>query len=205
MDHNGSAMPSNGTEYCNQAIMSMSMGMMGFGGNGDTCLIWLFDSIVLITKNKYIGAVIGSWCFGFGCEMIRFARNKVSKASKARDRSLAEMSSGNAILRDLVAALLFALQMVVAYCLMLIMMLYDVVIFAAVIVGLSMGHFVILRSDRSDRIRKKSMVLADETASLLSSHSNNSAYSGDLRHSRAVESDDEEADVVASPCCANDA
>ena len=30
--------------------MSMSMGMLGFGGNGKTCLIWLFDSAVLITQ-----------------------------------------------------------------------------------------------------------------------------------------------------------
>lgn len=41
---------------------------------------------------------------------------------------------------DTLVAVLFALQMMVAYCLMLIIMIYDVCIFTAVIVGLCTGE-----------------------------------------------------------------
>ena len=41
-----------------------------------------------------------------------------------------------------------------------------------------MGHFVILRQDRALRVRRKSSTLAEESASLLSSH--NSSYNAGI-------------------------
>lgn len=120
---------------------------------------------------------------------------------------------------DISATLLFALQMVVAYCVMLIVMLYDVLIFSAVILGLAIGHFIILRSQRADRLRRRTLaslvsITDSETVSLLNS-TNSAGHHADgdaiLRKglaestpAAALDSDDE-ADVVASPCCANDA
>jgi hypothetical protein len=43
-------LPSDYLTSFSRAGMGMAMGMGGYGGNGDTCQIWLFDSAVLVTS-----------------------------------------------------------------------------------------------------------------------------------------------------------
>ena len=92
---------------------------------------------------------------------------------------------------------------------MLIVMLYDTLLFVAVVLGLAFGHFLILRTNRSERNKKKRELLGDkeEKAALLASVQLKPQVVSASGHVFSLDdsSDDDAEGPVASPCCANNA
>mmetsp|Transcript_40881 Transcript_40881/g.100557 ORF Transcript_40881/g.100557 Transcript_40881/m.100557 type:complete len:169 (-) Transcript_40881:65-571(-) len=105
----------------------------GFGvafGDGAMCALFLFKGAALDTPAKYALAVVGTLLLAMCVELVRLVRSQL----KTRPRA--------PLVRDAVHALLFAVQMTCAYWLMLVAMLYEAVLFTALVLGLALGHLV---------------------------------------------------------------
>jgi hypothetical protein len=122
--------------FCNSGPMHMGtvMGMgfgVAFGGEHARCLLFLLPSFLIDTPAKYAGAVFGAFVIGFLVEATRAVRALVKQRRPKQSLS-----------RRLVDALLFGLQMFLAYCGMLLVMSYDLLWIGGLIFGLSAGLFL---------------------------------------------------------------
>lgn len=106
-----------------------TMYMEGFQWvQSSTCVILLFPSWVLNTAGKYVLAVIGTIFLAIGLE----------KFIQQRRKAMACMESGTK--RLVTSAVFYGIQLIIGYVLMLIIMVYSVVLFLSVILGLVIGH-----------------------------------------------------------------
>jgi len=113
-----------------------SMYMDGFHWIHDTtCVIYLFPSLVLSTKGRYIGACFGTILFGMMVEAIIFRRRK----------SIVNFQPGMS--RLLASAAFYTLQLTMGYMVMLIVMTYSGPLFLSCIIGLVLGHVVFNAGD----------------------------------------------------------
>lgn len=106
-------------------------GMVMFNGfqsawSHPTCLKFLFSSATVDTLPKYIFSVLGSMVLSIFFEGL-----------KALETQLAE----NASHKRVKSTLLYLIHMFIAYCIMLLVMTYEPIIFTAILLGLAMGHF----------------------------------------------------------------
>jgi hypothetical protein len=133
-----------------------------------TCIVYLFEGVVVDTEGKYAGYVILTFLLGFVIEALRFLRSRGLQNAYP----MAAMSGMNPFLKDVILTCMYGAQMVFAceflfniqnlwsssfvYCsylrqrslllfcssdwLMLIVMTYETVFFIAIIVGLAAGH-----------------------------------------------------------------
>eukprot|EP00039_Didymoeca_costata_P019369 m.337270 g.337270 ORF g.337270 m.337270 type:complete len:191 (-) comp18088_c0_seq1:143-715(-) len=142
--------------------MGMSMGMMGFGGNGKNCLIFIFNDFILNTKAKYIGAIVLTIVFSIIVDMLRLLSQKYAE----------RYGNSPSFLDAVVMAGVYMVQMVIAYFLMLIVMLFDSGLFAAVILGLGLGRLISLQITASSRgTDGETQPLINSTKNLASSNS----------------------------------
>lgn len=93
-----------------------------------TCVIMLFPSWVLNTPWKYLGAVLGTIVLAIGLEKLIQQRRKAAAFMKPGTKRL------------LASAAFYGVQLSIGYVLMLIIMIYSVVLFFAVVLGLVIGH-----------------------------------------------------------------
>jgi len=106
-----------------------TMYMEGFQWiQSSTCVILLFPSWVLNSAGKYVAAVIGTILLAIGLE----------KFIQQRRKAMACMEDGTH--RLVASAIFYGIQLSIGYILMLIIMVYSVVLFLAVILGLVIGH-----------------------------------------------------------------
>ena len=150
-----------------------------FGGNDYACILFLFRNSVVDSSVKYGFAVVGVFMLGvlneFFALLRRFCINYF------------EGGNGNGSFRagpSGVLALLYAVQMVNAYFLMLLVMTFDNIIFSFAIFGLMFGHFVALSLRDDERSgsagpddEPKLLLLKRETAEL-ADHRNGSPCCG---------------------------
>lgn len=141
----------------------------GFASHiSEYCLIFLFEDFVLDQPWKYGIAVIGIVLMGIANQLLSSFRSRLNDRQWDTSRLMADRPW----LQDALNASLFGVQMVLAYWLMLLVMLYDTLIFSAVIVGLTLGQFISLQSDRSrpinQRTPKPSLFSVTSNASLIS-------------------------------------
>ena len=107
---------------------------------GGPCVLYLFQGAVVNTRGKYVVAVLATIAMGVCMELIRQFRSNVrTKMTKTRSPPL---------LIDSVSALLFGAQMIIAYWMMLVAMLYESGLFVSLIVGLAVGHMLSLTLQR---------------------------------------------------------
>ncbi|CAM9253686.1 unnamed protein product [Ectocarpus sp. 8 AP-2014] len=128
-----SSMSDMGDQFCNGDGTVMLMGFQSATSASVNCILFLFEGAGVDTKTKYAFAALGAFCMGFANEMIRYGRDRMAKTS---DVSLAS---------DLKMTAAFAVQMYLAYMLMLLVMLYEYVILIMIISGLATGHLLTLR------------------------------------------------------------
>jgi len=106
-----------------------TMYMEGFQWvQSSTCVILLFPSWVLNTAGKFVLAAIGTIFLAIGLE----------KFIQQRRKAMACMEHGTK--RLLTSAVFYSVQLIIGYVLMLIIMVYSVVLFLSVILGLVIGH-----------------------------------------------------------------
>mmetsp|Transcript_6247 Transcript_6247/g.9746 ORF Transcript_6247/g.9746 Transcript_6247/m.9746 type:complete len:170 (+) Transcript_6247:112-621(+) len=114
--------------------------MMGFQGayDGGPCMLFLFEGAVVDTATKYVFAILGAFLLAFGMHVLgmigHWYRSNVSGPLHGEERRSLSL--------HLPSVLLYGLQMLNAYWLMLLVMTYEQFIFSAIILGLTLGYFV---------------------------------------------------------------
>lgn len=117
--------------------------MNGFqASKGGYCILFLFKGGNVDTETKYAFALLGTMCLGIVTELFRSARALVAQ------RRIYGTANLSTLTLDLLQCFLFAVQMMVAYWLMLLVMLYEYVIFIFILLGLAIGHYLALRIHR---------------------------------------------------------
>lgn len=106
------------------------------------CVLYLFKGANVDTATKYGFALVGTLLLGLVTELLRVSRTFIAA------RALPGTASLHPTLLDAGLALIFAVQMMVAYWLMLLVMLYEYVIFIFILIGLGFGHFIALHLQR---------------------------------------------------------
>lgn len=109
------------------------------------CVMWLFSSWVLDTSTKYGFAIVGTFLLCVALELLRFERERLVKG-----KSLFPIlrQSENELLIDAANTFSYLVQVIIAYAIMLLVMLYEAMIFIAIVLGLATGYFIVLRLKR---------------------------------------------------------
>lgn len=101
----------------------------GFGFGKGTCLIFLIPGLVINTAWKYVVALLACLLLGVLVEALRVVRSRIRELRRNWSRG--------------VDAVLYAVQMFVAYCAMLLVMTYELFFIAAIVIGLALGHLLL--------------------------------------------------------------
>lgn len=142
MSHMHSSSSSDDGSFCHGGGVVMRSGFQT-EIVGQPCVKWLFADAVLDSEWKYAAGVIGAFALAFLSETVRFLRAR-ALAEKFPFESVSKLSLTT---KDAILALSYGLQMVLAYWLMLLTMLYDTGIFTFIILGLTAGFFTYSRID----------------------------------------------------------
>ena len=142
--------------------MSMQNGFQ-FSKLHEECLLFLFPGWNIDSYVKYIIALVGIFCLGLSNEVLSYIRHLVLKRLNGRRSSL--------IVDQLSLSLLYGIHMLLAYCMMLLVMTYDVGFFVILLLGLIFGHFMF------GIIRSRNDTLPSENTPLIGSSNENSSLS----------------------------
>lgn len=135
-------------EYC---YGGTSMYMDGFNWLGTTCVIYLFQSWVLSTPEKFALAALGSILLGIALEFVLWKRRSVYTLSPGFHRLC--LSAG-----------VYVLQLTMGYIIMLVVMTYSAPLFISTVGGMMLGHVFFNAQDSLVKVRaeKKNRIDADE-------------------------------------------
>ncbi|KAG5178417.1 hypothetical protein JKP88DRAFT_201660 [Tribonema minus] len=173
--------------FCTGSGTVMQNGFQTSFTNG-SCVIWLFPGAILDTEGKYAAAVIGTFLLAFGNEGLRWLRTRMA-AEQAPPPP-----------RPPPSLALSVAQMVNAYWLMLLTMLYESVMFSMIVLGLMAGYFAFnygdARAARKQRSAATKGLGADDSSAEVSPEG-----SDDGMNAKALPT----ATFVSSstPCCTN--
>ena len=131
----------DGDSFCSGPGYVMNSGFQL--SKGGYCLMFLFQSAVIDTAGKYVACLFLTLLMGMTEELLRISRTILSQQGNIHFRKLPQTTF------DIMLSLLYALQMIFAYWLMLLVMMYEYVVFIFVILGLTIGNFVATRIQRS--------------------------------------------------------
>jgi multisubunit Na+/H+ antiporter MnhC subunit len=112
----------------------------------NNCILWLFQDANVNTAGKYAAAVIGTMLMAFCLEILRASRGRMAKGQPPFQFMAGPKTSP--LMVDLILAGSYVVQMTLAYWLMLLVMLYEAMVFIAIVVGLGAGYFTVLRANR---------------------------------------------------------
>ena len=110
------------------------------------CILFLFPGFVLNTAGLYALGLLLSFCMGFSNEVFLYARKYLTCFLEGKPKFW-RLSLG----------FLYALHMVLAYWIMLLVMTYEALIFVALILGLGVSHAVFLYIPSPKNNVKRSM------------------------------------------------
>ena len=118
----------------------MSGFQLGFGPN-QPCILFLFPGWVMDNEGKYFAGCLGAFLIPVAIVTVQTLRDLVVEMAASKGKL-------TGILYDALAALLFGLQMFLAYSVMLLTMTYEAVIFSCIIGGFAVAFFVLRRLKR---------------------------------------------------------
>lgn len=122
-------MTMGGDDFCSGSGMVM---MNGYQTSvGGMCILYLFKGASVDTATKYAFAIIGTFLLAFTVEGLTMLRKLID----------ARFLKDSHAIQSFVLAILYGVQMVAAYWLMLLVMTYEAGLFTAIIVGLVAGNF----------------------------------------------------------------
>ena len=164
-----------------------------FSFNG-SCVLWLFHNALVDTPGKYAAAVIGTFILSLFFEILRAGRARFAKGQVPFERF--KKGSMSPLTLDVINSVTYVVQVTIAYCIMLLVMLYEAMIFIAIVLGLGTGYFVVLRLNRHLKLHggnKKHDEVSDESSlvkkEISSDSDQNSSENLDATHKSL------------SPCC----
>ncbi|KNC48970.1 uncharacterized protein AMSG_11814 [Thecamonas trahens ATCC 50062] len=166
---------------------------------GNSCILWLFQGAVVDTPGKYALACIGSFSLVLAMVFLQLVRERVSLWASRRSSSSSSSSSSPSspslcsgglpmLGLDLAVAALFALQMVLAYWIMLLVMLYEAWIFTSIIIGFFVSQLLAIRLRRRWRERTCGCPSSSEQAPLVAGSKMDTVHAA----------------AASSPCCGGD-
>eukprot|EP00054_Salpingoeca_dolichothecata_P002724 m.23709 g.23709 ORF g.23709 m.23709 type:complete len:178 (+) comp13224_c0_seq1:90-623(+) len=130
----------NDSSFCSGSGRVMFSGFTT--GFDDDCILFLFQNAVVDSATRYAFAVIGSFFLSFTAEFLRWFRGHVANKNFTFATNMSTLSI------DLFLAISFMVQMLDGYWIMLLVMLYEYIIFIFLLLGLGVGNFVFRRIDR---------------------------------------------------------
>jgi Ctr copper transporter family len=101
------------------------------------CVNFLFEDAVLNTRGKYIAAVFGAFALAFVHEAVRFVRLRAAQGNSPFSSCAATSRS---IVRHSATATIYGLQMLLSFWLILLVLQFETVLFAAIVAGLIVGY-----------------------------------------------------------------
>ncbi|CAJ1344670.1 unnamed protein product [Effrenium voratum] len=124
--------------FCKGEGSVMSNGFQIAIGPSQYCALFLFPGWGLDSPAKYLLGCCGACAIPMAIVSVQLVRERVVEISQR----------GGGIAPDALAAVLFGLQMTLAYFVMLLVMLYETVIFSCVIAGFMIATFLLQRFKR---------------------------------------------------------
>lgn len=112
----------------------------------NSCVLWLFAHALVDTSGKYAGAVFGTYVLSLVFELLRAGRARFATGQAPFERFKEGKTSPLTL--DVINSVTYMFQVAIAYCIMLLVMLYEAMIFIAIVLGLGTGYFMVLRLNR---------------------------------------------------------
>eukprot|EP00051_Salpingoeca_urceolata_P033229 m.19737 g.19737 ORF g.19737 m.19737 type:complete len:169 (+) comp6005_c0_seq1:381-887(+) len=109
---------------------------------GEWCPTFLFDGVVANTPGRYAAAIIVAIIMGILNELIGYVRGRAEAGQPLFARPSGGPRVSKTFLSDVIFSLCYGGQMILAYWLMLLVMLFDIGIFFGVVGGLAMGNLI---------------------------------------------------------------
>lgn len=126
-----------------------------FATGDDHCILFLFQGWNIDNHAKYAGAVIGVFFMGLLNGALVFIRHFLN--SRYQENS-------SLLLHQLYLSVVYGIQIVFAYWLMLLVMTYETGIFISLIFGLVIGHFLFGYIQARNRSKNDRMKLVNNSA-----------------------------------------
>jgi solute carrier family 31 (copper transporter), member 1 len=127
--------------------MVMQNGFQVASGNG-SCITFLFPGWNVDTHTKYAIMLIGVLCMGIFNGLLTYFRHYLSASAKF---------ASSILIRQICLSLIYGIQMVLAYWIMLLVMTYEVGVFIALIIGLMIGFLIFGYIE--EKYRQESMIV----------------------------------------------
>ncbi|CAE7654438.1 unnamed protein product [Symbiodinium sp. CCMP2592] len=158
--HGGYGLLNTGSDGTRQSFCTgsgsvmMSGFQLGFGSN-EPCILFLFPGWVMNNPWKYSAGCVGAFLIPVAIVALQSARDLVVEKAAAKGRT-----SDSDTLCEFLAAVLFGLQMFLAYTVMLLTMTYEAIIFCCIVSGFGAAFFAQRRAKRheSKTLDKSSIV-----------------------------------------------
>jgi len=199
MNMDGSGMMSNPGAFCQGTGRVMLPGFQ-FSFNptasieSNSCVLWLFPDALVDTPGKYAAAVIGTFILSLAFELLRSGRARFAKGQAPFERFKEGNMSPLAL--DMINSGTYVIQATIAYCIMLLVMLYEAMIFIAIVLGLGTGYFVVLRLNRRFKKHREEAIQEAESEDTVLVKK---VASSDSDHNSSEELDATHKSL--SPCC----
>jgi solute carrier family 31 (copper transporter), member 1 len=161
----------------------------------NSCILYLFPNALVNTAGKYAAAVIGTYLLALVFEFFRAGRAHFSKGEAPFQRFQEGKMSPLAL--DSINALAYIVQVTIAYWLMLLVMLYEAMIFIALVLGLGMGYFAILQLNRRYASKKEG---SHEESSVSSTYDTADSPNQGSKENKKLDT----TYTSISPCCADE-
>eukprot|EP00916_Digyalum_oweni_P000192 GHVL01000299.1.p1 GENE.GHVL01000299.1~~GHVL01000299.1.p1 ORF type:complete len:221 (-),score=28.69 GHVL01000299.1:179-841(-) len=134
-DHDMTAPEGDGTEFCLGTGTVMMNGFQYGYGSESYCILYLFPEGNVNTPTRYAFAIIGTFVMAGMVEALVALRTYLFSP---------KISLSDPLLKVFLS-LVYGVQMLLAYFLMLLVMTYEISIFFSVVFGLGIGYFFILK------------------------------------------------------------
>lgn len=133
MDHDHGGTDNSTQTFCMGSGMVM---LNGFQTSFDArCILYLFPGAAVTSETKYAFAIVGTFLLAMLIELMALFRKRVAGYAPLKARVW---------LRAAMISLMYGVNMLAAYWIMLLVMTYEALIFTSIILGLTAGHFVTL-------------------------------------------------------------
>ncbi|UJR11923.1 hypothetical protein I4U23_016101 [Adineta vaga] len=124
-------------QHCNTKVMMNKCMVMQngfqFATGVDGCIVFLFSGWNVDSHVKYAFMLIGVVCMGLLNGFLAFIRHYLVNKSK---------TNSSLLVYQIYLALIYGIQIVLAYWMMLLVMTYETGVFLALIFGLMIGYFI---------------------------------------------------------------
>lgn len=158
---NSSSFSMSGSSSSTTAQCSpMLEGFQLASGSSSSCILYIFPGANVDTPFKYVIAVLGTFLAALCYELLRARREQMTAALQSTSTSTSSstsLPSSSLPHYDILIAVLYTLQTILGYFLMMLVMTFDIALFVAVSAGLGMGYYWVLRSQRTVAMRKEPM------------------------------------------------